>query len=64
MSEYEDDDRMACMGAATITERKATGDMEECQVCGISVRFDMTEHRFFGFAASCQKAKPEFMEAA
>lgn len=44
-----DIDRMACKGAATIPN----GDFEECQVCQMSVRHDLTEHHFFGFASSC-----------
>jgi len=46
--------RLACFGAATI----ANGDMRQCQFCQTSVAWDLVDHGFFGFKASCpMKAK-------
>ena len=51
-----DEDTRACLGALTITEQNAMGDMERCQVCGAEVRWDLVDHPFFGFEASCDMA--------
>jgi hypothetical protein len=48
-----DTDGRACMGAPTITEQHAMGDMVRCQVCGTAVRWDLVDHPFWGFEASC-----------
>lgn len=43
--------KRACEGADTIDH----GDMRECphEQCGVSVAWDMVDHSFWGFAASC-----------
>ena len=51
-AEEEFKQRCAAQGASTISD-DGTGDMVECQECGTRVRWDLTEHRFFGFAAGC-----------
>jgi len=43
--------RGACRGNATLND----GDMERCAVCDRGVAWDLTEHPFFGFAASCER---------
>lgn len=51
--------RKACEGEQTVTEWTASGDMEECLDCGRRVRWDLSDHPFFGFKASCSKIKSE-----
>lgn len=42
----------ACLGASTKSVR-TTEHMEECRACKTRVRFDLVDHRFWGFKASC-----------
>ena len=49
------DDRMACRGAAVL---EAWHEMAECRECGKCVRWDLQDHRLWGFEASCPNAKP------
>lgn len=44
---------MACQGADTVERHERVEHMEECRHCGTQVRHDLTEHKFFGFAAGC-----------
>lgn len=41
---------MACRGAVT----SDVGDMAECLACERRVRFDLVDHDFFGFTATCE----------
>jgi len=45
-----------CEGGPTLT----AGDFDECAECGTRVAHDLTDHPFFGFAASCpNRERPE-----
>lgn len=46
-------ERRACMGGATRPTREGPEHFEECRACGTGVRFDLVDHPFFGFRASC-----------
>jgi hypothetical protein len=46
----------ACKGAETRYVR-TTEHMETCRACGLSVRSDMVDHWFWGFAACCPLKK-------
>lgn len=49
----------ACEGGQTV-EADVFGTMEhmeECQACGACVRFDLMDHKFFGFANTCPDKK-------
>ena len=50
----------AANGAATISRTNGLIDdeMRECSECGAQCRWDMTEHSFFGFPASCPNINP------
>jgi hypothetical protein len=48
-----DTETMACHGACTNRVIQGCMDFEECKKCGTSVRWDLVEHPFFGFANSC-----------
>jgi len=45
----------AANGGPTISRARGciNDEMRECVVCGSACRWDMTDHAFFGFAASC-----------
>ena len=53
MTTEPDEETCACMGAPTVTEQHAMGDMERCIACGDEVRWDLVDHPLFGFAAVC-----------
>lgn len=48
-------DRMACRGAATRSVRTSE-HMEECRACGTQIQFQLIDHPFWGFSASCAHA--------
>ena len=43
----------ACCGGATRSTRCFMEHMEECRLCHTAVRWDLINHRLFGFRASC-----------
>jgi hypothetical protein len=45
-------ERRACLGGSTLSVRMGSEHAQECVVCGTTVRDDMTDHPFFGFASS------------
>lgn len=47
-------ERRACMGAPTLTNNDFATEMQECVHCGRRVAWDLVDHPFFGFAASCE----------
>jgi hypothetical protein len=47
--------RMACKGADTVTNHDSCEEMAECIACEKRVRWDLTEHPFFGFRAACRE---------
>ena len=48
--------RRACLGATTADVRMGCEWAQECLHCGRTVRDDMVDHLFFGFAGSgCQQ---------
>jgi hypothetical protein len=49
----DNEETRACMGAPTVTEQNAMGDMERCLACGAEVRWDLVDHPFWGFKACC-----------
>lgn len=51
MSERE----RACEGGDTIPHWHCQGEMHECQHCGTQVQWDMVDHPFWGFEASCRQ---------
>lgn len=46
---------MACRGAPTRSTREGPEHMEECRTCGAAVRWDLVDHKFFGFKAGCPR---------
>ncbi len=55
--------RMACLGAVTRSTREGPEHFEECRECGTGVRWDLVDHAFFGFRASCDRKSPSDGEA-
>lgn len=45
-------ERRACKGGITREAKMGCEAAQECTVCGQKVRHDLTDHPFFGFAAS------------
>ena len=43
----------ACHGHETRPTRSFMEHMEQCLVCDLQVRWDLVDHPFFGFKASC-----------
>lgn len=43
----------ACDGDETRSVRIGCTEMEECEACGVAVRWDFTGHPFFGFQSTC-----------
>ncbi|RUV07820.1 hypothetical protein EOA60_00170 [Mesorhizobium sp. M1A.F.Ca.IN.020.06.1.1] len=52
MSEH-DPRKAACKGAATRSTRCGMDHMEECRACHMEVDWDLMNHPFIGFKASC-----------
>ena len=52
----------ACEGADTVSTRHGGEHMEECRDCKRRVRFDLVDHWFFGFTASCSKPSQSIVE--
>jgi hypothetical protein len=44
----------ACEGDDTIPRWHCQGEMHECYHCGTQVQWDMVDHPFFGFRATCE----------
>ncbi len=57
------EDRMACLGATTRSVR-TTEHMEECLACGTQIQFQLVDHPFWGFRATCARGVPEELSAA
>ncbi len=58
-------DECACLGGETrsLDRGETNNEMRECVVCERAVRWDMTEHPFFGFGDKpCKEALAEFGE--
>lgn len=45
--------RCAALGARAKDERICGASYETCRACGTSVRWDLRDHKFFGFANTC-----------
>lgn len=53
MTSEPDTRNAACKGAATRSTRFGMDHMEECRACHMEVAWDLVDHPFIGFKASC-----------
>jgi len=54
---------MACRGAHTVSVR-STEHMERCRACGTEIQYQLVDHPFWGFKASCEERENAPKEAA
>lgn len=58
-------DECACLGGRTRTldRGETNNEMQECVVCERAVRWDLTDHPYFGFGeTACKEALATFSE--
>lgn len=54
----------ACEGASTKTIRTGQGDFEQCRACDLRVRWDLSDHPFFGFKNACDLRAGRILQRA
>lgn len=57
------DERKACEDGDTIAHWHCQGEMHECVHCGSQVQWDLVDHAFFGFRATCPERRAKAKEA-